>query len=99
MYPKASGIKDGQGQTPYIHAVSHGMNRYVRRLLLRAVPSITSNKLHELNYNSRRMAMFLTFTAVAGSTEINTRRKIRIQNKIYFHMLCHFCKKLFNRNS
>ncbi len=70
LYPEAAGIKGGMGafkKTPYQMAVDNKLPTYYLRLLLRAAPALNPAKLHRLNYEERRMAMFLAFkAAMAG---------------------------------
>ena len=71
LYPGAAMIPDGRGNTPYGLAIRHkGKNEeekhfvhsYFVRLLLRSCPTLNETEkkeLHRLNYEERRMAMFL----------------------------------------
>ena len=71
-YPEAAGIEGGVGaakKTPYQQAVGMGLPPYYLRLLLRAAPDLNPAELHRLNYEERRMAMFLAFRARTYATE------------------------------
>jgi hypothetical protein len=63
-YPLAAGRGDSEGITPYQTAAMSGMPSLIRRLLLRADPTIDPAELRRLNYEERRMAMFLVYTAI-----------------------------------
>ena len=73
MYPEAAGIIGGLGvtrrKTPYQLAVDNDLPSYYLRLLLRAAPTLNPAELHRLNYEERRMALFLAFAARARATE------------------------------
>ena len=67
LYPEAAGISAGVGaskKTPYQLAVRKALPPYYHRLLLRAAPNLNPAELHRLNYEERRMGMFLAFKAV-----------------------------------
>jgi hypothetical protein len=66
-HPLAASAPSSKGDTPYSVAVSRGFPDTVKRLLLRADPSIDPAELHRLNYAERRMAMFLAFSAISSS--------------------------------
>jgi hypothetical protein len=65
--PLTASALNSEGATPYSIAVSRGFPDAVKRLLLRADPSIDPAELHRLNYAERRMAMFLAFSAISSS--------------------------------
>ena len=73
MYPEAVGMIGGIGvayrKTPYQLAVDNDLPSYYLRLLLRAAPNLNPAELHRLNYEERRMALFLAFAARARATE------------------------------
>jgi serine/threonine protein kinase HipA of HipAB toxin-antitoxin module len=60
----AAGSPDSDGITPYTMAVKSRMPTLIKRLLLRADPTIDPVELRRLNYIERRMAMFLAYSAV-----------------------------------
>ena len=66
-YPEAAGIVGGIGDyyntTPYQLSVDNDLPLYYLRLLLRAVPNLNPTELYRLNYEERRMALFLAFRA------------------------------------
>ena len=64
-------------------AVSRKLDPYFLRLLLRADISINPQELFRLNYQERRMALFISSgAAVFGSTEkITIWRKLWLENK------------------
>ena len=68
LYPAAAMIADGRGNTPYALAIrnkirngddKHIVHPYFVRLLLRACPALNPTELHRLNYEERRMGLFL----------------------------------------
>jgi ankyrin repeat protein len=70
-YPLAAGLFNSSPsgkETPYMISIRRGMQPYVRRLLLRAVPFLHPFELRHLNYAERRGAMFLAFSAIPRST-------------------------------
>ena len=84
LYPEAAGIEGGLGAlkaTPYQLAVCCEMPDYYRRLLLRAAPTLHPAELHRLNYNERRMAMFLAFRATTASTQAPLLARLRGENR------------------
>ena len=73
LYPAAANIRDQDGDTPYNLAVNRHLNACFIRLLLRADPSINPQELHRLNYQERRMALFISSgTAIFGPNEMKT---------------------------
>lgn len=81
LYPEAAGIKDGAGLTPYDLAVDQEFSPYFQRLLLQADPTINPNELHRLNYNERRLAMFLAFRAVVAVPKLTIWGQLRMADK------------------
>ena len=68
VYPEAAGIGAGLGdqkKTPYELAVMNNVPAYYLRLLLRAAPDLDPAELRRLNWEERRLAMFVAFTAVS----------------------------------
>jgi len=65
LYPEAAGIEGGRNDnnmcicTPYAVAVKEGLPVYYRRLLLRAAPHLDPAELRRLNWEERRMAMYV----------------------------------------
>jgi ankyrin repeat protein len=59
---RAVRMPDKQGNTPLM--LCHPDNVYPRRLLLMADPTQNPAELKKLNYAARRMAIFLTFSAI-----------------------------------
>lgn len=60
--PEAVGIADGNGVKPF--DVCPRENAIFRRLLLRAKPELNYPEYRELNYQPRRMGLFLSFSAI-----------------------------------
>ena len=85
LYPEAAGIEGGVGAanktTPYQLAVDTKRQNYFLRLLLRAAPTLNPAELHRLNYEERRMAMFLAFRAVTPSIKAPLVARLRGENK------------------
>jgi len=69
----------GVSKTPYRLAVECGLPAYYRRLLLRAAPNLNPAELRRLNWEERRLAMFVAFAAVAKSRLLLAR--LRVVNK------------------
>jgi hypothetical protein len=68
-YPAAvtipAGPDDGD-MNVYQLAVKHKHPDFVRRLLLRAAPELDPDELHRLNYEERRIALFLAHCAISN---------------------------------
>ena len=86
LYPAAANIKDVFGQTPYDIAVNNNLvarsrklDNYFLRLLLRADISINPQELYRLNYQERRMALFLS----SGKAIFETSNKSIIWRKLW----------------
>jgi len=82
LYPEAAGIEGGVGAekiTPYRLAVEENVPAFYLRLLLRAAPDLDPAELRRLNWAERRMAMFVTFAAVAETPSLLAR--LRAENK------------------
>ena len=71
LYPEAAGIESGREaddlETPYQVALQYNLPTYYRRLLLRAAPHLDPAELHRLNWEERRLAMYVA-SAVAART-------------------------------
>jgi ankyrin repeat protein len=68
LYPEAAGVHGGCNsfkKTPYKMAVDRKLPDFFLRLLLRASPTLNPAELHRLNYEERRVAMFLAFKATS----------------------------------
>jgi hypothetical protein len=81
LYPEAAGIEGGRDYrftTPYGLAVECDLPAYYRRLLLRAAPHLDPAELRRLNWEERRLAMFLAFTAFGGKPPLLAR--LRYEN-------------------
>lgn len=89
-YPEAAGIMDGKRKRPSDFAVSLNLSPYVQRLLLPANPTIDPIELHRLNYEQRRMVMFLAFTAVMENNELNMWKRLRGKNTDLFRYCVSF---------
>ena len=83
QYPEATGIVGGVGiykkKTPYQLAVDKYLPSYYLRLLLRAAPNLNPVELHRLNYEERRMAIFLAFRARTSATEPPLLARLRFE--------------------
>jgi hypothetical protein len=81
LYPEAAGMKDAdKGETPYGVAKRKGGSPLLRRLLLQASPQQDLDEYHRLNWEERKMAMFLGLKAVSAK-EPMILAKLRFQNK------------------
>ena len=61
-------------KTPYQLAIDCGMPAYYRRLLLRAAPHLDPAELRRLNWEERRLAMYVA-TAVAAKKPVTAAAK------------------------
>ena len=81
-YPEAAGIEGVDHRlTPYQLAVDGNLPPYYLRLLLRAAPDLNPAELHRLNYEERRMAMFLAFKAQTKNIEPLLLARLRFAKK------------------
>ena len=86
LYPEAVNIEGGVGAsyktTPYQLAVVRKLPNYYLRLLLRAAPTLNPPELHRLNYEERRMVMFLAFKATTATLQAPfLLARLRVANK------------------
>ena len=79
LYPASANIRNNNGTTPYDLAVNQDRNTYFIRLLLRADPSISPQELHRLNYQERRMALFIS----SGVVIFNPNKRKSVNAKIW----------------
>jgi hypothetical protein len=63
-YPESVGILNAAGETAY--SLSEHMPAFVKRLILRAKPDLNPQEHADLNYEARRMALFLGFVAMSA---------------------------------
>jgi hypothetical protein len=68
-------------KTPYQIAIDKKLPVYYHRLLLRAAPTHNPAELHRLNYEARRMALFLAFKATTGSMNAPLLVRLRGESK------------------
>ena len=90
LYPEAAAIEGGIGihrRTPYQRALDYDLPSYYRRLLLRAVPNLNPAELRRLNYEERRMALFLVFRAETGNPEPSLLTRLRFGERGGFESL------------
>ena len=81
-YPEAAGIEGVYiKKTPYDMAVNRDLLPYYLRMLLRAAPNQNPAELHRLNYEERRMAMFLAFKAQTSQPEPVILARFRFAKK------------------
>mmetsp|Transcript_15635 Transcript_15635/g.34552 ORF Transcript_15635/g.34552 Transcript_15635/m.34552 type:complete len:547 (-) Transcript_15635:159-1799(-) len=62
MYPESVKVVDKLGMTPLDHAIEE--NIFMRRLLLTVDPSQSLQEIRSLNYDAKRMGIFLAFAAI-----------------------------------
>jgi ankyrin repeat protein len=77
-YPEAVNIEDASGETSL--SLCPQFNKVFRRLLLRQQPSLYVDEFRALNYENRRMAMFLAFVAINADGFPNIFLKLRAFN-------------------
>ena len=80
LYPEAAGMNDTEGLTPYSIAKCLNGSPLLRRMLLQASPQQDLDEYHRLNWEERRMAMFLGLRAVSAA-EPTILAKLRFKNK------------------
>ena len=68
-------------KTPYQMAVDEKLPPYYRRLLLRAALELNPVELRRMNYEERRMAMFLAFSAVTTQPTPLLMARLRFEKK------------------
>ena len=79
-YPEAAGIEGVfYKKTPYQLAVDYDLPPYYLRLLLRAAPDLNPAELRQLNYDERRMAMFLAFRARTSNIDPPFLARLRFE--------------------
>jgi hypothetical protein len=61
-YPQAVIVPDNAGETPY-DLLPPNCNNLAKRLMLRAAPKLDESEIHRLNYEARRGALYLLFSA------------------------------------
>jgi ankyrin repeat protein len=77
-YPACAAEETSGGRTAYDIALRDGLPPYFLRLLLRADPSQDPVELHRMNWEERRMAMFLALKAQCGTGKrLNIMREMR----------------------
>ena len=84
LFPAAANIKDATGLTPYDIAAIFRFDSYFLRLLLRAEMSMNPQELYRLNYQARRMALFISsgIAVFGGSTmKADIWRKLWMKHK------------------
>ena len=67
LYPIAAAQQDLRGLVPYIHAAAKGLKPYFLRCILQAERTISRAReltLFRLNYDARRMLLFLIYKAI-----------------------------------
>ena len=78
----------GQGRTPQTaYDLSLSGPAFVQRLLLLAKPEMNLQLYRELNYNVRRMGMFLGFAAITADESQCFMHNMRIKNFDCFRMI------------
>ena len=81
LYPEAANIKNGHGETPYDIAKKLHLEPYYLRLLLKTVPSQDENEYHRLNWEARRLGMFLAYRAITKIRKSTIFAELRFENK------------------
>ena len=97
LYPAAAMMADGRGNTPYALAIrnkvrngdeKHIIHPYFVRLLLRACPTLNPTELHRINYEERRMGLFLGLCGKTNNVKPalleGTEKSVSISNQLPF---------------
>jgi ankyrin repeat protein len=85
-FPEAVGMEDSTSETP-LSLCPRG-NKFMRRMLLAIRPDLSPDEFRELNYEQRRMAMFLAFAAINadGIPNIFFRLRARDLNMLKYSL-------------
>jgi ankyrin repeat protein len=86
-YPECVNIPNSP-QNPY--DLSLTKPDFVQRLMLRAQPDIDLQRYHDLNYNARRMGIFLGFTAITKDGTQSLFHKLQVKNYDSFRVMISF---------
>ena len=81
IHPLSANIQNYQKVNPYRLIANTPIPSYFKRLLLRAEPSIFPLEMRRLNYEARRMAMFLAFRAVSRLRDPHILIQLRFENR------------------
>jgi hypothetical protein len=80
LYPEAVSVELGGDQHKFnSFQQASDLPIYHRRLLLRAAPNLDPAELRRLNWEERRIAMFLAYTALSATPPLLAR--LRYENK------------------
>ena len=80
-HPAGVSIPNNAGDTPYACLCSRLPDKiYPHRLILRVDPDLDRATYRRMNYEARREAMFLLFSAVSMNAELNLPRRLMYRN-------------------
>eukprot|EP01041_Mallomonas_annulata_P006394 gene6394-12932_t len=65
IYPEALHMRNNTNDTPYDMIDNTLVHTEIIRIILISAPLLHARELYQLNYNERRMALFLFFTAIS----------------------------------
>ena len=68
LCPEAAGVRNGNGQRSLDIALENGMDTHNIRILLAKAHALDRPLRRQLNWDARRMAMFLAYNSAAPST-------------------------------
>jgi hypothetical protein len=91
LYPEAAAVEAGEGngkKTPYQLAVEMRLSAYFRRMLLRAAPQLDPMELRRLNWEERRLAIFVAFRATFSRGPKPVLARLRLEKRdVLMHIL------------
>ena len=77
-HPSGVSVRNSAGDTAYsLLCASHPNDTFLHRIVLRVNPDLDSVAYRRLNYEARRMAIFLLFSAVSMDMEQNVLRQLK----------------------
>jgi len=88
LYPDAALARDGRSNLPYDYIrEEYPLVSLVKRLILRANPAADIDRLRELNWEARRVGIFLGYHAVTNNGERSLLCRLRDENEDIFRYL------------
>jgi hypothetical protein len=91
LYPESVAVKNLVEKSPYDICVQNNHDLSIQRILLRAYPQVDYQRYCDLNYEARRMALFLSLMAFSFDRRPNIFRQLFCSNQ---DLLAHVCSFL-----
>jgi ankyrin repeat protein len=91
LYPESVAVKNLVEKSPYDICVQNNHDLSIQRILLRAYPQVDYQRYCDLNYEARRMALFLSLMAFSFDRRPNIFRQLFCSNR---DLLAHVCSFL-----